>query len=146
MKSIEPSIIVNGISRSTLNSNGNVIHPTEDGIKNFWEWFGDSKVVDIDGRPLVVYHGSSTSFDVFRPSKSVGNQGETDQIEGMYFTDNREGASFFSLIDHPKYLKEFLFRYFFLYFVLSLRYLFCQTFCFLERLARSERIQTNGFL
>jgi hypothetical protein len=106
LKSIEPSIIVNGISRPTLNSNGKVIHPTMDGIKNFWEWFGDSKVVDIEGRPLVVYHGSSTSFDVFKPSKTVGNQGETDQIEGMYFTDNRDGASFFSLIDHPKYLKE----------------------------------------
>jgi len=34
-------------------------------------------------------------FDVFRPSKSDGNQGETDQIEGMYFTDNKDAASFF---------------------------------------------------
>jgi len=33
----------------------------------FRDWFGDSKVVDKDSNPLVVYHGtrSSVVFDVF---------------------------------------------------------------------------------
>jgi ribosome-binding factor A len=31
----------------------------------FWKWFGDSKVVDKNGDPLVVYHGSKTEFDIF---------------------------------------------------------------------------------
>lgn len=52
------TINVDGISRQTLNSNGKPIHPTREGIENFWRWFGDSKVVDEQGRPLVVYHGS----------------------------------------------------------------------------------------
>ena len=80
----------------------------------FKNWFGDwesdhneaSKVVDENGIPLIVYHGTRSDFNIFKPSKSVGNQGETDQIEGMYFTDNKEGASFFSFTDDDRYLKS----------------------------------------
>ena len=32
----------------------------------FTQWFGDSKVVDADGKPLVVYHGTNADFKVFR--------------------------------------------------------------------------------
>ena len=31
----------------------------------FRRWFGDSKVVDEDGKPLVVYHGTTSSFESF---------------------------------------------------------------------------------
>lgn len=61
-----PDIIdVDGIKRSTLNSNGKRIAQTEEQVRNFWRWFGDSKVVDEQGRPLVVYHGTNTGFDTF---------------------------------------------------------------------------------
>lgn len=32
----------------------------------FKRWFDDSKVVDAEGKPLVVYHGTSADFDTFR--------------------------------------------------------------------------------
>lgn len=32
---------------------------------NFRKWFGDSKVVDQQGKPLVVYHGTPMSFSKF---------------------------------------------------------------------------------
>ena len=32
----------------------------------FKKWFGDSKVVDADGKPLVVYHGTPKDFSVFK--------------------------------------------------------------------------------
>lgn len=32
---------------------------------SFQRWFGDSKVVDADGKPLVVYHGTKADFDTF---------------------------------------------------------------------------------
>lgn len=32
----------------------------------FRRWFGDSKVVGADGKPLVVYHGTDGNFDAFR--------------------------------------------------------------------------------
>src|SRR3546814_7013631 len=31
----------------------------------FKRWFGNSKVVDADGQPLRVYHGTDQSFDAF---------------------------------------------------------------------------------
>ena len=36
----------------------------------------------------------------------MGNQGEIDQLEGMYFTDSIDGASFYALDDSPKFLKK----------------------------------------
>lgn len=39
---------------------------TEDNLNdNFWKWFGDSKVIDKNGKPLVVYHGSHSEFSEF---------------------------------------------------------------------------------
>ena len=35
--------------------------------KNFKSWFGNSKVVDKTGKPLVMYHGTSESFEKFEP-------------------------------------------------------------------------------
>jgi len=34
--------------------------------KAFWNWFGDSKVVDYNGDPLVVYHGTREKFSKFK--------------------------------------------------------------------------------
>ena len=56
------TIDVDGQSRPTKNSKGQQIAGTADGVRNFWRWFGDSKVVDDQGRPLVVYHGTDKSF------------------------------------------------------------------------------------
>ncbi len=35
----------------------------------FWKWFGDSKVVDKHGEPLVVYHAGRHNFNVFDVSR-----------------------------------------------------------------------------
>jgi hypothetical protein len=35
----------------------------------FKKWFGDSKVVDADGKPLVVYHGTDADFNAFDVNK-----------------------------------------------------------------------------
>jgi hypothetical protein len=50
-----PTITVDGIERPTTDSTGKQIAQTEQGLINFWRWFGDSKVVDKDGKPLVVH-------------------------------------------------------------------------------------------
>jgi len=62
------TIEIDGKQRPTTNSNGQPIAATEEGVRNFWKWFGDSKVVDASGKPLVVYHGTaSTDITEFRP-------------------------------------------------------------------------------
>jgi hypothetical protein len=46
------------------------IFPTIDGLKNFWNWFSGSKVVDEEGHPIIMYHGSPKVFSVFRPGRA----------------------------------------------------------------------------
>lgn len=69
---IPDKITVDGKERPARNSKGQLIHPTLEGIENFWKWFGDSKVVDEQGRPLVVYHArrAGNNFKEFRPGSS----------------------------------------------------------------------------
>ena len=61
---------------------------------NFWKWFGNSKVVDSQGNPLVVYHGSSKLFNTFKQMKSKSGQLGADL--GFWFTDNENIAKRFS--------------------------------------------------
>ena len=59
--------------------------------ENFKRWFSNSKIVDADGKPLVVYHGTrNPSFTAFK----VGS-GYT-YGDGAYFTPNPERASGYS--------------------------------------------------
>ncbi|HAT76301.1 MAG TPA: hypothetical protein DCS19_05530, partial [Flavobacterium sp.] len=82
------TIEINGVQRSTTNSNGKPIHSTEEGIRNFWKWFGDSKVVDESGRPLVVFHGTNAKFNKFKEDYPDNPKLKA----GWWFTNNKELA------------------------------------------------------
>lgn len=85
-QAIPDKITVDGKERSTRNSKGQLIHPTKEGIENFWKWFGDSKVVDEQGRPLVVYHGTNAKFDTF-DKKKIGSVTDDGFLgKGFYFS------------------------------------------------------------
>ncbi len=60
----------------------------------FRRWFGDSKVVDEDGQPLVVWHGTNSSFDVFKIRSSSVNATTFGPVEadrsGIFVSDNPE--------------------------------------------------------
>ena len=48
-------------------------HLAEDGSlvrDNFARWFGESRFVDAAGAPLVLFHGTSDTFETFRPSRT----------------------------------------------------------------------------
>jgi len=64
------TIEVAGVERPTTDSTGKPIHPTEEGIRNFWQWFGDSKVVDGRGRPVPQFHATAADFEAFKISRS----------------------------------------------------------------------------
>lgn len=76
----------------------------------FKKWFGDSKVVDKNGDPLVVYHATDSEFNVFDRSK-LGDftSGNTDwrpavrsaQI-GFWFSDHDLAATVFTDPDKTK--------------------------------------------
>jgi len=83
----EDLIDVGGVMRPRLNSLGQPIHPTEEGIRNFWKWFGESKTVDEVGRPQVMYHGTTKDIESFVPSK-IGALGP-----GSYTTSSAQNAA-----------------------------------------------------
>lgn len=59
--------------------------------KYFKKWFGDSKVIDKNGQPLVVYHGteSNEAFSVFETNSPDGTP-------AIYFSSNKKVANSYS--------------------------------------------------
>src|SRR5690606_2634929 len=55
----------------------------------FKKWFGDSKVVDDEGKPLVVYHGTDKDFEAFEPRTRKGEQ----MAFGTHFSEGQEIAN-----------------------------------------------------
>jgi hypothetical protein len=100
-------IEVDGVSRPRFNSNGDPIHSTEEGIRNFWKWFGDSKLIDTQGRPRVFYHGTDANFTEFSTS-TIGQaqDGKLFAGAGFYFADNQHDASGYGANVMATYLKS----------------------------------------
>lgn len=59
----------------------------------FKAWFGDSKVVDDNGKPLVVYHGTAADFTEFSHAAAYTGEGASQSGSGFYFTTERESSS-----------------------------------------------------
>lgn len=60
----------------------------------FWKWFGDSKVVDGRGRPLVVYHGTHSDIGEFKLN-SRKNQAVL-LSEGFFFSTSKTASAYAS--------------------------------------------------
>lgn len=74
----------------TLNQSGVPATKTD----AFKKWFKDSKVVDDQGKPLVVYHGTNQEFEAFDPEAAAGAY-EADQGK-FFFTDTKSTAEFYA--------------------------------------------------
>lgn len=72
----------------------------------FKKWFGDSKVVDERGAPLVVYHGTKASFGAFSEDKLGSNTGSPSAHEGYFFTDDASVASGYSVERISRHLDD----------------------------------------
>lgn len=92
--SLPPSkLLVDGVIRSTVNAKGEALGKSADDIGQFWKWFGNSQTVDIEGRPLVLYHGTRRQFEQFElnfPRGAIGNP------EGVYFDTKMRVAEEFA--------------------------------------------------
>ena len=85
--------------------------------KYFKKWFGKSKVVDENGEPLVVYHGTSDyGFNIFDFLKLGERTGAKSAEEGIFFTSSKavadgyahlgEGDTFAPMVDQIKKLES----------------------------------------
>ena len=105
------TINIDGVERTVYNSNGDRIAKSEPALRNFYKWFGDSKVVDEQGRPLVVYHGTlpDTNIKEFRLENYYKDfaLAENPKFNRPYtfFTSNKEVATKFGSEVYPVYLK-----------------------------------------
>ena len=89
----------NSIRKSSRNVNSISENQTE--TENFKKWFGDwqndpasaSKVVNEDGTPKVMYHGTNAEFTVFDRAQGKKKVHLNVFGDGNYFTALREGAS-----------------------------------------------------
>ncbi|MER9217857.1 D-Ala-D-Ala carboxypeptidase family metallohydrolase [Mesorhizobium sp. M0644] len=61
----------------------------------FKNWFGESKVVDAQGKPLVVYHGTQANFEAFDP-KRAGRLDSGFLGEGVYFSTDPDTANYYA--------------------------------------------------
>lgn len=100
------TINIDGKERPTTNSNGDPIALTEQGLRNFYKWFGDSKVVDEQGRPMVVYHGAHTDerFESFFQDATIWATPNKEYAE-TYRWDKKGNAPIYSLYMKVKNLK-----------------------------------------
>lgn len=65
----------------------------------FWRWFGASKVVDAQGQPLRVYHGTRAKFTKFRRGKGkIATFISVEEVEryGFFFAEEKEFAQAFA--------------------------------------------------
>ena len=71
----------------------------------FKKWFGDwendpknaSKVVDENGEPLVVYHGTGATFDAFDKKIEAASVGASNGFQGFFFTKEEGRAGDFAI-------------------------------------------------
>lgn len=62
----------------------------------FLRWFGNSKAVDGEGKPLVVYHGTTAAFDTFDPARLGETTRHPTSKLGFFFSASPDGASLFT--------------------------------------------------
>lgn len=63
--------------------------------ENFNKWFEGSKVVDEQGKPLTLYHGTRADFDAFDINKAGQSNGNISKI-GFWLTPEKQIAKDFS--------------------------------------------------
>jgi len=82
---------------------GNVQYSGRRGAIKFDAWFGDSKIVDDNGEPLVVYHGTKQDIDAF--SETVESKNNRGNIKGFFFSTSKSMAGGYGPNTVSAYLK-----------------------------------------
>ncbi len=90
------TIEVDGVRRPITNSKGQPLGDTFAKQKAFWNWAGDTKVVDEQGRPMVVYHGTTKDFAAFDAARLGENTKHITAKMGFFFSPAPEVTDIFT--------------------------------------------------
>ena len=88
MDKVKKELSIDSRKSVKMDSNGNTL------TKGQQNYFKDSKVVDDQGRLLVVYHGTYEDFEVFKPNKFTTEKNGLSKIVG-YFSEDKEYAEIY---------------------------------------------------
>lgn len=95
-RSTDRTVQVDGVRRPDSNSQGKPLTPPSQGMQAtvaFWRWFGDSRVVDEQGRPMVVYHGTAAG----EPINKFGGM-----VYAGWFTPSTDKANVYTRMDEDE--------------------------------------------
>ena len=97
------SAFIEGGSRSCSQISG-IVRESNEVVDPFKRWFGNSKVVDKNGNPLPMYHGTDANFTAF--SKEYFTHGSTAYLGiGFNFTSSDGTARGYGKNVHEVYLR-----------------------------------------
>lgn len=68
----------------------------------FKRWFGDSKVVDENGNPLVVYHGTAADIEFFDPLALGANTRAASAKKAFFFAASPKVASGYAVLSESR--------------------------------------------
>lgn len=97
--------MLGGTSAMLEDSEGNLyqvdaIRPADINTDKFRIWFRNSKIVDANGKPLIVYHGTAEQFEVFRKQKANDKLGRSMGLglgkDKFYLTTERAAGEAFA--------------------------------------------------
>lgn len=79
----------------------------------FKEWFGSSKVVDKDKKPVSVYHGTVEDFKFFQtdPLQKNGVNGIGENAIGSCFSESKDHAACYPFINRENKEKKVIEAY-----------------------------------
>lgn len=80
------------------------LKPADTKSDAFKNWFDGSKVVDKNGEPLVVYHGTDITFEEFESKKAGMGNDSGMRGRGFYFSPNEKTSSSYGSNVIPLYL------------------------------------------
>lgn len=78
------------IKEIIVETNQKKVYPTE--TSEFKRWFGNSKIKNTDGTPMVLYHVTPHDFTKFHPGGKQALDGHPEGLSGraMWFSPNKE--------------------------------------------------------
>lgn len=102
----QPFVEVDGVLRPAMNSEGRMIHPTPQGVINFWKWFKNSQVTDDQGRPLVVYHGTNQPVRDFSRGRLGASTSTPAAQIGFFLTASKEEADQYAQLSADRQITD----------------------------------------